>query len=156
MHHIDDDKKKHVEKPPMKVKKPAAMLIQTKKGDTIMDLDRSKWIEMMVHQWNESNKCITTFLDDSQVKIGIAVLQNVLNIKSVISLDTNNYLTFCMQQYCSNVSIETKNHCETRGTVSAMCINCYSTKRQIERKNHRSAQESSIYENKLEMSSHTD
>ena len=91
---------------------------------------------------------MTKFLDDDNFKIGIAVIQNVIKIKSVIALDTSNYLTFCNQPYCSNVSIETKNNSQSRGTIiSAMCLTCYSMKQQNDRKLHRNFNEKSNKKN---------
>ena len=108
-------------------------------GITLLDTDSNKWIDIMRLRWIEKAKCVRTFLDDDIVKISILLFQNVLNSKSVIELDTTNYLTFCMQQYCTNVSIEDKKKSEVRGSVATMCLNCYSIKRQHERKKQRAA-----------------
>ena len=47
-------------------------------GCTLIDLDCTKWIDIMIACWDVFEKCESRFLSDAEVMIGISVLQNVI------------------------------------------------------------------------------
>ena len=54
---------------------------------TLIHLDITKWVDMMIARWNVFEKCESMFLSDAEVMIGISVLQNVIKDKSVPNCD---------------------------------------------------------------------
>ena len=59
-----------------------------------------------------------------------------------------------MPPYCCNVPIEYKNHPQTRGSLTALCLSCYLHKRQTDRKEYRYFSGKST-NHKLSSTSHT-